>query len=128
MTVRCPSCTSPLRLDDLVVRTDHQGPVATMGKVELLPHTAMMGLLVCGKFTSAGRFDGQAMVHGQIDLQAGSFTTGQVHGRSLQVWMGANLRARANINPNPLPADQVPIPSPVAGHRPLQISPPRRAR
>lgn len=128
LTVRCPACTSPLRLDDLTLREDQQGTVATMGKVELLPHTALMGMLVCGKFVSGGRFDGQAMVHGAIELQPTSFTAGEIHGKSLEVWMGANLRAKASISPDPLPEGLAPIPSPVAAHRPVQISPTRRSR
>lgn len=128
MTVRCPSCTSPLRLEDLTLKQDQQGTVATMGKVELLPHTAMMGLLVCGRFINQGRFDGQAVVHGPIELQPASFTTGEIHGRSLEVWTGADLRGKASISPKPLPQHLAPMPSPSAGHRPMQVAPPRRGR
>lgn len=128
LTVRCPACTNPLRLDDLVMRQDHHGTVTTMGQVQILSHAALTGMIVCGKLASQGRFDGRAMVHGSVELQRESFTAGEIHARSLVVVLGANLRAKASIGPTPLKADHVPIPSPVAAHRPMQLAPPRRGR
>lgn len=128
LTVRCPACTSPLRLDDLVMRHDHHGTVATMGQVQILSHTALSGMIVCGKLASHGRFDGQAMVHGSVELSRESFTAGEIHARSLVVVLGANLRVKASISPKPLTGGGAMVPSPVASHRPLQLAPPRRAR
>jgi cytoskeletal protein CcmA (bactofilin family) len=98
-----------------------------MGQVHLLSHTALTGLLVCSAFSSQGRFDGSAVVHGHVELKHDSFTAGEIRGRSLVVQMGANLRARASIGPQPL-GDPAAIPSPVSSHRPLQLSPTRRGR
>jgi cytoskeletal protein CcmA (bactofilin family) len=61
----------------------------------------MIGRLVCGRFTNAGRFEGQAVVYGQITLSGGSHTIGELTGKSLCIQYGATARAKANIRPKP---------------------------
>jgi cytoskeletal protein CcmA (bactofilin family) len=72
-----------------------------MGHVELSNPSEMIGRLVCGKFTNTGRFEGQAIVYGAIELAGNSITIGQLTGKSLLVHHGATTRAKANILPKP---------------------------
>lgn len=101
MSVRCPSCTRPLEFKDLTLRNRMEGDVSTMGHVELSNPSEMIGRLVCGRFTNAGRFEGQAVVYGQIMLSGGSHTIGELTGKSLSIQFGATARAKANIRPKP---------------------------
>lgn len=107
MSVRCPACTRPLEFKDLTLRQRMQGDVSTMGHVELSHPSEMIGRLVCGRFTNAGRFEGQAVVFGEIVLQGGSLTVGELSGKSLCIRHGATARAKAHIRPKPTlgPAD-----------------------
>lgn len=101
MSVRCPTCTRPLEFKDLTLRQRLEGNVSTMGHVELSHPSEMIGRLVCGKFTNTGRFEGNAVVYGPIELAGNSFTTGELTGKSLTIQHGATARARANILPKP---------------------------
>ncbi len=62
----------------------------------------MIGRLVCGQFTNEGRFDGQAVVYGQITLSPGSQTRGELTGKSLTVLPGADARLKVTIRPKPV--------------------------
>lgn len=99
MVVRCPRCTSPMRFEDMTVRHHKSGEVDTMGHVQISSASAMTGQIVCGQLTNAGRFDGSALVHGQVLLLSNSLTTGHITGQSLRVPFGATLRAKAFITP-----------------------------
>jgi cytoskeletal protein CcmA (bactofilin family) len=101
MSVRCPSCTRPLEFKDLTLRQRLDGDVSTMGHVELSDPSEMIGRLVCGRFTNTGRFEGQAVVYGAIELTGNSLTVGELTGKSLCVHHGATARAKANILPKP---------------------------
>ncbi len=101
MSVRCPACTRPMEFKDLTLRARMEGDVSTMGHVELDNPSEMIGRLVCGRFTNTGRFDGQAVVYGEILLSQGSFTTGEITGKCLDIQQGATARARVNIRPKP---------------------------
>ena len=102
MSVRCPACTRPMEFKDLTLRSRLEGDVSTMGHVELDNPSEMIGRLICGRFTNTGRFDGQAVVYGQIVLSTGSFTTGQITGKCLDIQPGATARIKANIRPKPV--------------------------
>jgi len=101
MSVRCPTCTRPLEFKDLTLRQRLEGDVSTMGHVELSHPSEMIGRLVCGKFTNTGRFEGNAVVYGPIELAGNSFTTGELIGKSLTIQHGATARAKAHILPKP---------------------------
>jgi len=101
MSVRCPACTRPLEFKDLTLRARMEGDVSTMGHVELDNPSEMIGRLVCGRFTNTGRFDGQAVVYGQIVLSSGSLTTGEITGNCIEIQHGATARAKVNIRPKP---------------------------
>jgi cytoskeletal protein CcmA (bactofilin family) len=102
MSVRCPSCTRPLEFKDLTLRQRMDGDVSTMGHVELSNPSEMIGRLVCGQFTNTGRFEGQAVVYGTIELSGDSLTIGELTGKSLIVHHGATARVKANIVPKPI--------------------------
>jgi cytoskeletal protein CcmA (bactofilin family) len=57
----------------------------------------MKGELICGQLTNTGRFDGQAVVHGKIELSGTSLTTGEITGQSLTVQPGATITGHARI-------------------------------
>lgn len=102
MSVRCPACTRPLEFKDLTLRQRLEGDVSTMGHVELSDQSEMIGRLVCGRFSSTGRFEGQAVVYGSIELVSKSMTIGELTGKSLTIHHGATARAKANIVPKPI--------------------------
>ncbi len=97
MSVRCPGCTRPLEFKDLTLRQKLEGDIHTMGRVGIEGPGEMIGRLVCGTLTNEGRFEGQAICYGAIELQGQSLTTGEISARSLKVERGATLRARAQI-------------------------------
>ena len=101
MSVRCPSCTRPLEFKDLTLHKRLEGDVSTMGHVQLSHPSEMIGRLVCGRFTNTGRFQGQAVVYGAIELAGNSLTVGELTGKSLCVHHGATARLKANILPKP---------------------------
>ena len=101
MSVRCPTCTRPLEFKDLNLRQRMEGDVSTMGHVQLSNPSEMIGRLICGRFTNTGRFEGQAVVYGEIELTANSLTIGELTGKSLNVHHGATARARVHILPKP---------------------------
>jgi cytoskeletal protein CcmA (bactofilin family) len=101
MSVRCPACTRPLEFKDLTLRARMEGDVSTMGHVELENPSEMIGRLVCGRFTNVGRFEGQAVVYGEIVLAKGSLTVGELTGKSLSIQQGATARTKVNIRPKP---------------------------
>ena len=103
MSARCPACTRPLEFDDLTLRTRLEGDVSTMGHVQLAEPSEMLGRLVCGQLTNTGRFEGRAVVYGQITLAAKSLTTGHLTGRSLRIDFGATARIKTAIAPTPPP-------------------------
>jgi cytoskeletal protein CcmA (bactofilin family) len=100
LILRCPRCTSPLRLEDITVSGNIRGERSTSGFIRITGASIMAGSVVCGRFTNAGRFDGRALVHGPIELDGASLTTGEIRGQSLRVFLGATLRAKALIAPN----------------------------
>jgi len=91
-----------MEFKDLTLRQRMEGDVSTMGHVELDNPSEMIGRLVCGRFTNTGRFEGQAVVYGQITLSQGSLTVGELTGKSLSIQPGATARAKADIRPKPL--------------------------
>ena len=99
MTLRCPRCTEPLRLKDMTLAKSIEGRLDTLGHVHITPASAMNGELVCGQLTNTGRFEGQALVHGKIELTGKSRTTGQLRGQSLTVLPGATVTGQARIGP-----------------------------
>lgn len=99
MVLRCPRCTNPLRLEDKVIRHQFNEDLAIVGFVRITPSSVLTGQIVCGHLINAGRFDGSALVHGPIELDAHSLTTGELRGRSLRVLPGATLRAHTQIGP-----------------------------
>jgi uncharacterized OB-fold protein len=101
ISVRCPACTSPLEIKDVALRDRLEGQISTMGRVELTPPSEMIGQLVCGQFTNAGRFDGTLVAYGLIELRDASLTTGHLVGKSLHIDGGATVRAHAHIAPRP---------------------------
>lgn len=98
MSARCPACTRPLEFNDLTLRTRLEGDVSTMGHVVLCEPSEMLGRLVCGQFTSGGRFEGRAVVYGAVALTEGSLTTGQITSRSLRIDWGATAHLHARVN------------------------------
>ena len=100
MSLRCPRCTQPLLLEDVTLAEPTEGRLNTMGHVNITPTSAMTGQVVCGQLTSAGQFDGTAVVHGKIELADGSRTTGRLRGQSLTVLAGATMTGHATIGPN----------------------------
>ena len=101
MSVRCPGCTRPLEFKDLMVRQKLEGDISTMGHVGVEGPGEVVGRLVCGQLTNEGRFEGKAVVYGNIQLLGQSLTTGELSARSLRVSWGATLRAHATIGPKP---------------------------
>lgn len=101
MSVRCPACTRPLEFKDLTLKQRLEGDVSTMGHVQLSHSSEMIGRLVCGGFTNTGRFQGNAVVYGPIELTSSSLTVGELTGKSLYIQRGATARAKAHIMPKP---------------------------
>ena len=101
MSVRCPQCTQYLQFEDMLLRQRMEGELATMGHVALSPPSEMIGRLICGQFTNEGRFEGIAIVYGNIALHGDSLTTGQLTGRSIHITAGATFRGKIRITPNP---------------------------
>lgn len=97
MSVRCPGCTRPLEFKDLTLRQKLEGDIQTMGRVGVEGPGEMIGRLVCGTLTNEGRFEGQVICYGEIELLPHSLTTGEIAARALKVERGATLRARAQI-------------------------------
>ena len=97
----CPACTRHLQFQDLDLTDRLKGDVATMGHVKVQAPSEVLGRVVCGKLSNEGRFDGQAIVYGEVELTAGSVTQGNITARSLSASVGANLVARVHITPNP---------------------------
>ena len=100
MSLRCPRCTQPLVLEDVTLAEPTEGRLDTVGHVSITTASAMTGQVVCGQLTSAGQFDGTAVVHGKIELAASSRTTGHLRGQSLTVLLGATMTGHATIRPN----------------------------
>lgn len=99
MSIRCPNCSTPHKLEDFTVKREHVGDLDTMGDIQLAEHSSMAGDLTCGHLAVRGRYDGAAEVHGPVELHPGSHTTGQIHARSITVEAGATLRAKVTITP-----------------------------
>ncbi|MCE9590492.1 MAG: polymer-forming cytoskeletal protein [Planctomycetes bacterium] len=100
LVVRCPRCTHPVRLEDVTIRHEVHGDMHTLGNVRITPGSTVVGRLVCSQLVNAGKLDGQINVTGSIELMENSSTTGELHGQSLRVFLGANLRGKAMIAPN----------------------------
>ena len=88
-----------MRLKDVTLAKSIEGRLDTLGHVHITPASAMSGELVCGRLTNAGRFEGQAVVHGRIELAGKSHTSGRLRGQSLTVLPGATVTGRARIGP-----------------------------
>ncbi|WP_432799678.1 bactofilin family protein [Poriferisphaera sp. WC338] len=101
ISVRCPACTRPLQFSDFTLNSRVEGDVSTMGHIELDHQGEMNGRLVCGQLTSAGSFEGKALVYGPIALQGASLTTGELVAKALSVTTGATFRGKVNICPKP---------------------------
>lgn len=99
MSLRCPRCTRPLRLEDVTLAQAIEGRLDTLGHVHLMPASALSGELVCGELTNDGRLRGRVLVHGKIELSDKSLTTGNIRGQSLTVLPGATITGRARIGP-----------------------------
>ncbi|MFN3168900.1 MAG: polymer-forming cytoskeletal protein [Phycisphaeraceae bacterium] len=104
MSVRCPRCTRPLAFEDLHLDSKVQGDVSTMGAVRLGEQGEMVGRLICGTLTNAGRVDGKVVVYGRAELQPHSLTTGTLNARSVLAHRGAAVRMSVKIGPKPLVA------------------------
>lgn len=100
MSIRCPRCTTPLRMEDFVFRRNAKADLHTHGHVRVTSASSVNGELVCGQLTNSGRFSGSAVVHGPVDLVDDSFTTGALAGQSLRVSHGAVLRGKVHIAPS----------------------------
>ena len=99
MTLTCPRCTQRLAFEDKVLRSQSHGGVSTVGHVRITASSSLTGQIVCGHLINNGHFDGTAIVHGPLELEAHSTTTGEVRARSLHALPGATLRARVIIGP-----------------------------
>lgn len=129
MSLRCPRCTQPLILRDLTLDKPVKGRVETMGHVALPAGSAINGQVQCGQFTSNGRFEGRAVVHGPAELFPNSVTTGELRAQSLTVQPGATLRGHARIGPtatpkpSPLQQPHAPAPSisPASASQPANL-------
>lgn len=109
LAVRCPRCTHPVRLEDVTIRHEVQGDMHTLGNVRITPGSSVVGRLACSQLVNAGKLDGQITVTGGIELMENSNTTGELRGQSLRVFLGANLRAKANIAPSRSRKDPTPL-------------------
>lgn len=72
----------------------------TLGNVRITPGSTVVGRLNCSQLVNGGKLDGQITVTGAIELMENSQTTGELHGQSLRVFLGASLRGKAIISPN----------------------------
>ena len=97
MSMRCPKCTRPFKLEDVTVSEERVGELDTMGHVHLTANSTMSGNLACGQLTIDGRYDGEAEVHGQLELHKGASLTGQITARSLLIDEGATVQANVRI-------------------------------
>jgi cytoskeletal protein CcmA (bactofilin family) len=103
ISARCPNCTGPLQFQDYTLTTPHHGELATLGEIHITAACSLQGRLVCGRLINAGRLEGNVVVHGQVELQPQSQTTGHLNARSLTVQRGAVLLARTAIGPTAQP-------------------------
>lgn len=101
MSLRCPSCTTPMAFEHFNLNERLEGQLATMGTVQLGPACQLSGKLVCAELTVSGRFKGQATVLGALRIKGRGAAWGQVAARSLVVERGAELRAKARVAPTP---------------------------
>jgi len=99
-SLTCPRCTQPLQFKDLKVSRNVEGRLDTMGHIHIVNSSRMAGEVACGELTNSGRFDGEALVHGRIQLDPKSHTTGTLTAKSLVVEEGATLHGRARIGPS----------------------------
>lgn len=101
MSLRCPSCTTPLAFEHFNLNERLEGQLSTMGQVELGPSCQLSGTLVCAELTVSGRFSGQATVLGPLRIKDKGVACGEVAARSLVVETGAELLAKARVAPTP---------------------------
>ncbi|MCC6580433.1 MAG: polymer-forming cytoskeletal protein [Phycisphaeraceae bacterium] len=99
LSLRCPSCSHPLRLEDITLRRELMGDLSTQGHVHVTQRSSMVGQLVCGEVTISGRYDGEVEAHGPVSLEEHSHTTGTIIARSLNVAPGATVEAAVRIGP-----------------------------
>ena len=99
MTIRCPRCTEHLAIEDKTVTRQTDSDLATVGYIRVMAASVLTGRIVCGHLVNAGRFNGTAIVHGPIELDPRSITTGQITARSIRTAPGAVLRAKMTIGP-----------------------------
>jgi len=97
VSIRCPRCTTPLKLEDITIRNRWSGTIATAGHVLLDETGTMDGELTCGQLTIVGRYHGTARVHGSIELAASSHATGHIHAQSIVVKEGASFSGHISI-------------------------------
>ncbi|MCX5658110.1 MAG: polymer-forming cytoskeletal protein, partial [Planctomycetota bacterium] len=100
MSIRCPRCTTHLRLEDFTFRRNASADINTHGHVRVTSASSVSGEVVCGQLTNSGRFNGSAVVHGPVELSEASFTTGDIAAQSLRVSHGAVLRGKIHIAPS----------------------------
>ncbi len=98
-TLTCPKCTQRLQFDDKVLHKQSRGEVATVGHVRITAASSLTGQIVCGHLINNGRFEGSAIVHGALELDPHSTTTGEIRARSLHAPPGATLRGKITIGP-----------------------------
>lgn len=99
MSVRCPKCTHPLRLEDFDLDSKVHRDLNTMGEVIVRPTSELVGNIHCAHFVNQGKYAGKARVYGRIILSPASITRGTLIGQNLQVLFGATVRGKAMIGP-----------------------------
>lgn len=97
ISATCPTCTRHFVFDDVMIRKDTQRDVSTMGHVHVDPGSGMIGRVVCGSLTIAGRYDGDATVFGAAILEDEADCRGVVRARSLSVPEGTTFYGKAHI-------------------------------
>ncbi|MCC7409075.1 MAG: polymer-forming cytoskeletal protein [Phycisphaeraceae bacterium] len=100
MSLRCPACTEPVALQDFVLQEPIDGQLSTMGQVTIAAACSMGGKVVCGHLVNQGRFRGEALVYGPVELDPQSVTQGKITAQSLKILLGARIVARVTIGPN----------------------------
>ncbi len=99
VSLRCPRCGAPFKLEDVQIDQAHNRDVDTMGHVHLGRHSNLRGNLACGELTVDGRYEGDAEVHGKIELHSGAQVLGSLAAQSLTIEPGANFRGQVRIGP-----------------------------
>ncbi|MEQ9460175.1 MAG: polymer-forming cytoskeletal protein [Phycisphaeraceae bacterium] len=97
VSATCPTCTRHFVFEDVMIRRDTRRDVSTMGHVRVEAGSGMIGEVVCGTLTIAGKYDGEATVFGAALILEGGTCRGSVRARSLEVPLGTSFVGRAHI-------------------------------